>query len=204
MVNRGSSPRITKLSKKYRTPRQVQTFLREYFPYNFEEDGETLRSAESAVQAGRAHCLEAALVAAAILEKWKYPPLVMSMESSDNLDHVVFVFQARTGWGAVGRSREPGLHGRAPRFRSLRDLAWSYFDPFVDKTGSLTGYGVANLDESGVDWRASRKQVWAVERFLIDLKHVDFKKTATSKQNIKTLRRHYLIQGPLRSGPHWW
>lgn len=193
-----------KLSRRYRTPEQVQRFLREGFPYNFEKDGETLRSAEGALRAGRAHCLEATLVAAAILEHQGYPPIVLDLESGDNLDHVVFVFKTRTGWGSVGRSREPGLHGRAPAFRTLRHLALSYFDPFVDKTGWLTGYGTAHLDDSGADWRFSKKNVWKVEQFLIDLDHQSFKRTPTLRDRVRRLHRAYLERGPLESGIHWW
>jgi hypothetical protein len=192
------------LSRRLKTPQAVQAFLRNQFPYNFEEAGETLRSASECIHQGKAHCLEAALVAAGILEHHGYPPLVMSMESLDDLDHVVFVFKAKTGWGSVGRSREPGLHGRAPKFRSLRDLAWSYWDPFVDKTGALTGYGLANLDDAGTDWRHSKKNVWKVEQYLIDLPHQDFKWSRASKAKFKRLRAEYLERGPIKSGRHWW
>lgn len=192
------------LSRRLNTPERVQRFLRERFPYNYEEQGETLRSAAGALEAGRAHCLEASLVTAALLEHHGYPPLVMSLESADDLDHVVFVFKERSGWGAVGRSREPGLHGREPVFRSIRDLALSYFDPFVDKTGALTGYGTASLDESRADWRFSPRNVWRVEQFLIDLKHQRFKKSARFRERCRRLHRLYLERGPIQSGKHWW
>jgi hypothetical protein len=93
----------------------------------------------------------------------------------DNLDHVVFVFQKNNRWGAVARSRMEGLHGREPVFKNLRDLADSYFDPFIDATGKITGFALANLDQAGVLWRHSPRNVWHVERFLIELKHQSFK-----------------------------
>ena len=154
-----------------RNPRQAQRFLTS-MPYNRELEFGTLRSFRGVIRRGEAHCLEAALTAAVIMEQHNYPPLLMSLESQDKLDHVVFVFQSRGLWGAVARSRDLGLHGRKPVFRSLRHLAWSYFDPYVDRTGRITGYGVANLYELGnYDWRFSLKNVWKVERYLCEIPH---------------------------------
>ena len=66
----------------------------------------------------------------------------MGLESVDLLDHVIFVYRHRGKWGSVARSRDPGLHGRKPVFRSPRALAESYFDPYIDYTGRVTGYSV--------------------------------------------------------------
>jgi hypothetical protein len=177
-----------KLSKKFSDPLTVQKFIRS-LSYNREEKKETLRSALSAVQRKEAHCLEAALLAAAILEHQGHPPLVMSLESHDNLDHVIFVYKKNNLWGSVGRSRDEGLHGRKPQFRSLRDLALSYYEPYIDKTGCITGYQIANLDHMGSDWRFSSKNVWKVEKYLIDLKHVRIK---FNKKRYQRIHRRYL------------
>ncbi|HEY9467413.1 MAG TPA: hypothetical protein VIR54_30185, partial [Vicinamibacterales bacterium] len=88
---------------RLRTPLAVQQWLNA-LPYNTEKDGETLRSFRGVIRSGTAHCLEAALSAAAIMEQHGYPPLVLSFESIDLLDHVIFVYRARTGWGSVARS----------------------------------------------------------------------------------------------------
>ena len=66
------------------------------------------------------------LAAATILEHHGYPPLLMDLESKDQLDHVLFLFRRRGRFGAVARSRDPGLHGRKPVFRSVRALVTSY------------------------------------------------------------------------------
>ena len=124
----------------------MQRFLNA-LPYNTEPPpgGPTLRSLRGVVRTGTAHCLESALAAAAILEQHGYPPLVLSFESIDELDHVLFAYRADGRWGSVARSRDPGLHGRKPVFRTARDLALSYVEPYVDFTGRLTGYAVADL-----------------------------------------------------------
>lgn len=189
-----------KLAKKLKTPKQVQKFLRT-LPYNREKGGETLSSAESALRRGRLHCYEAAFAAAAILEHHGYPPLVMSLESKDGLDHVIYVFKQKGRWGAVARSRDEGLHGRPPQYRSLRDLALSYYDPYVDKSGKIIGYQVANLDDTGADWRASKRNVWKAEQYLIDIRH---NKIKSSLARYKKLLRDYLARGPMPRQKHWW
>jgi hypothetical protein len=159
------------LVDRLRTPFAVERWLRE-LPYNYEREGETLRSFRGVVRDGTAHCLEAALFAAAVLEPHGYPPLLMSLESEDNLDHVIYVYARNGCYGSVGRSRDPGLHGRKPVFGSLRELALSHMDPFVDKTGRLVGWALANLRElDGYDWRFAERNVWKVERWLIDYPH---------------------------------
>ena len=159
------------LVERLRTPPAVQHWLRS-MPYNWEEGGETLRSFRGVVRLGTAHCLEAALAAAVVLEQHGYPPLLLSFESADKLDHVLFLFRQDGRWGAVARSRDPGLHGRKPVFRSPRQLAASYQDAYVDLTGRVTGYAVADLRELGsYDWRLSARNVWKVEKWLVDYPH---------------------------------
>ena len=121
-------PKEWEIIQKYRTPRQVQQFLRS-LPYNWEKDGETLRTFRGVIENWSVHCLEAALAAAAILEQHGYPPLLLDFESQDKLDHVLFLFRQHGRWGTVARSRDAGLHGRKPMFSTLRKLVMSYVDP---------------------------------------------------------------------------
>jgi hypothetical protein len=165
------TPREWKIVEGHRAPAAVQRYLTA-MRYNREECGATLRTFRGVVRRGEAHCLEAALAAAVILEQRGYPPLLMSLESQDKLDHVVFVFRHKGLWGGVARSRDLGLHGRLPVFRTLRALAWSYFDTYVDHTGRVTGYGLGDLRELGnYDWRFSERNVWKVERYLQEIPH---------------------------------
>ncbi len=165
------TPREWAIVRAHRTPEQVQRFLNRV-RYNRERHGETLRSFREVVRRREAHCLEAASAAAVILEQHGYPPQVLSFESQDRIDHVIFIFQRRGLWGSVARSRDAGLHGRRPVFRSIRDLVWSYFDPYVDLTGRIIGYALVSLANLGTyDWRFSRQNMWKVEKFLIDIPH---------------------------------
>ena len=192
--------KLSQVVKKYRTPRQVQKFLRS-LPYNRDENKPTLRSANQSLAAGKAHCFEGALLAAAILEQHGYPPLVMSFESLDQLDHVIFVFRYKGRWGAVARSRDEGLHGRAPVFRSMRDLAWSYYEPYIDKTGMIYAYQVAHLDDTKSDWRDSKKNVWKAEKYLLEIKH---RPLMSSKKRYKKIKKRYLKNGPMKNKKNWW
>ncbi len=184
------TPRERALIGRLRTPGAVQRFLNG-LPYNTEPPPgrATLRSFRGVVRAQTAHCLEAALAAAAILEQHGYPPLLMSLESVDQLDHVLFVYRRGGRWGAVARSRDPGLHGRAAVFRSPRLLALSYFDPYIDTTGCVQGYAVADLRVLGsYDWRLAERNVWRVERFLLDLPH---RAIRASEKRVERMRARY-------------
>src|SRR3989337_2714681 len=181
-------PKEWAIIQKYRTPRQVQQFLRA-LPYNWERDGETLRTLRSVVRHWQAHCLEAAVTAATILEQHGYPPLLLDFQSQDNLDHVVFLFRPRERYGTVARSRDAGLHGRKPVYRSLRQLAMSYVDPYVDGSGRIIGYGGLDLRTfRRPNWRLSSRNVWAVERVLIKMPH---KKLKTSDRRYRAVLRRY-------------
>ena len=173
----------------HRTPLAVQRWLNA-LPYNHEPHGETLRSFRGVVRTGRAHCYEAALAAAVILEQHGYPPLVLSFESIDLLDHVLFVYHGATGWGSVARSRDPGLHGRKPVFATARALALSYVEPYVDFSGRIKGYAVVDLREAlgGYDWRLSDRNVWKAERVLLEWPH---RAIRSSDRRIDALRRQY-------------
>jgi hypothetical protein len=115
------TPTERRLIARLRTPLAVQRYLNA-LPYNTEPPPgrATLRSFRGVVRHHTAHCLEAALFAATVLEQHGYPPLVISFESIDELDHVIFVYQSKAQsprskaqglWGSVARSRD---HVRRP------------------------------------------------------------------------------------------
>jgi hypothetical protein len=179
-----------RLVDRLRTPTQVQRYLNA-LPYNTEPPPgrATLRSFRGVVRHHTAHCLEAALAAAVVMEQHGYPPLLLSFESIDDLDHVLFVYRRRGRWGSVARSRDPGLHGRKPVFRTARALALSYVDPYIDFSGRITGYAVVDLSVLGrYDWRLSEQNVWKVERLLLDYPHRSIR---SSDERIDRLRRWY-------------
>jgi hypothetical protein len=186
------TPAERRVIRRCRTPAAVQAYLNA-MPYNTEPPpgGATQRSFRGVVRHGAAHCMEAALSAAVILEQHGYPPLILSFESIDELDHVLFVYRHRGRWGSIGRSRDPGLHGRKPVFRTARALALTYVDPYVDYHGRVTGYTVVDLRPllGSYDWRLADGNVWKAERALLDAPH---RPIASSDARIDRLRRKYV------------
>ena len=181
-----------RIVRRLGTPAAVQRFLNA-LPYNNEPPPgrATLRSFRGVVRHRTVHCIEAALAAAVILEQHGYPPLILSFESIDELDHVLFVYRDRGRWGSIGRSRDPGLHGRKPVFPTTRALALSYVDPYVDYTGRIVGCTVVDLREllGSYDWRLSERNVWKAERVLLDAPH---QRIRSSDARISALRRRYV------------
>ena len=192
------SARERRVVERLGTPRLVQHFLNR-LPYNNEPGGRaTLRSFRGVLKHGCAHCLEAALFAAVVLEQHGYPPLVLSFESIDQLDHVIFVYRRAGRWGSVARSRDPGLHGRRPVFATPRALALSYCDPYIDFTGRVTGYAVVDLRMMDVyDWRLAGTNVWKVERMLLDYPH---RAIRSSDRRVDRLRARYRAFRAAHSG----
>jgi hypothetical protein len=189
-----------RLIARLRTPLQVQRYLNA-LPYNTEPPPgrATLRSFRGVVRHGTAHCLEAALFAATVLEQHGYPPLVLSFESIDELDHVIFVYRKRLRWGSVARSRDPGLHGRKAVFATPRALAASYLDTYVDLTGRVTAFTVVDLRVMGdYDWRLSNKNVWKVEQMLLDTPHQPLRMPEARFQKFRALYRTFKNDHPHR------
>ena len=99
-------------------------------------------------------------------------------------------FSRNAGVGEPSRARvTPGLHGRKPVFRTIRHLVMSYVDPYVDGSGRIMGYGVADLRTLvKCDWRLSAKNVKEVERALIKMPH---KPIQTSERRYQAILRQF-------------
>lgn len=192
-----------KLIQRLNTPFKVQRYFSS-LPYNWEKDGSTVRSFREVVKRNEAHCLEAAVSAAVILEQHGYPPLLLDLESQDLLDHVIYVFRANGMWGSIARSRDVGLHGRKPVYRSLRELALSYFDPFVDLTGRLKGYGVTSLYDLGnYDWRFSARKMTKIETHLRAIPHKPIRSSDRRYEKLLARYREYKKRYPDRSPSYY-
>jgi len=192
-----------KLIQKLNSPRKVQRYF-SALAYNRENNGSTMRSFRELIKVNEAHCLEAAVGAAVILEQHGYPPLLLDLESQDLLDHVIFVFKEKGRWGSIARSRDIGLHGRKPVYRSLRDLAWSYFDPFVDLTGRLKGYGLTSLYDLGAyDWRFSPRKMLKIEEHLRAMPHKPLHSSDKHYRALLDRYRKYKKRFPDRSPSYY-
>jgi hypothetical protein len=162
------------LLRQLSTPLKIQKHL-DRLPYNKERDGETCRSPRLVMRYKTAHCFEAALFAAAALRVNGYAPFILDLESVRDDDHVIAVFRANGCWGAIAKSNYAGLQFRTPVYRTLRELALSYFEHYYNLKGekTLRGYSrpvsLARFD--GIQWMTTEEPLWAIAEYLCDIKH---------------------------------
>jgi hypothetical protein len=120
------------------TPRKIQAFLNA-IPANHEQGGETILSVREVLRQRRAHCIEGAFVAACALWLHGERPLVMHMDcATSDYPHVLALFRRGGAWGAVSKTNGAVLRFRDPVYRSLRELAMSYFHEYSDRRGRKT------------------------------------------------------------------
>lgn len=166
--------RETRLLRSLATPWKIQDFLNS-LPYNTEPDGDTCRSPRRVMRDRTAHCFEAALFAAAALRINGVPPLIMDMEAVRDSDHVIAVYKMDGCWGSIAQSNFSGLRFREPVYRTLRELAMSYFEHYFNLNGekTLRTYSrPVNLSRfDSLDWMTAEEDVWAIPEYLVDIKH---------------------------------
>ena len=173
-------------TRRLTTPTQVQRWLTS-LDYN---KADTMRTLPGVLKSGRAHCLEGALSAAALLEPHGYPPLILDLESTDLLDHTLFLYKEKGRYGAIGKSRDIGLDGRKPVFKTIRALVESYVIPYIDAKAHLTSFGVLDVRTlKNSRWKTSRGNVWFVEDALLAMPHVTIK---TPEKVVRTWRNRYI------------
>jgi hypothetical protein len=134
----GLTPSEFAVLRRLATPRKVQYFINAIC-INHELDGETILSVREVLSQRRAHCIEAAFVSACALWVHGEPPLVMHLDCVPaDYPHVIALFRRRGAWGAISKSNGSTLRYRDPIYRSLRELAMSYFHEYSDRHGHKT------------------------------------------------------------------
>ncbi len=156
------------------SPAKIQSFLYG-LRQNFEPGGDTCRPVRAVLRSGSAHCIEGAMLAAAALWVHGEPPLLMDMRAVRDFDHVVALFRRRGHWGAISKTNGIGLRWRDPVYRSLRELAMSYFHEYCNRRDhkTLREYSVS-YDLRRVDaqlWVSGEKNAWEVAESLDALRH---------------------------------
>ncbi|MFH0759519.1 MAG: hypothetical protein V2B15_19685 [Bacteroidota bacterium] len=153
------------------TPFKIQQFL-DRCNYNATEE---TRSPRYVLENKRAHCLEGAIFAAACLEWQGRPPLVLDLQAVDDDDHVIAVFKQDECWGGIAKSNFTTLRYREPVYRTLRELAMSYFDLYFNTQGdkSLRAYSLPySLNRfNGMKWRTTLNDLEDIGYFLDRVKH---------------------------------
>jgi hypothetical protein len=88
----------------------------------------------------KAHCMDGAVFAATALESMGFPPLLVDLRAIDDDDHVIAAFRENGLWGAVAKSNTTTLRYRDPAYRSIRELALSYFPVYFNVAGEMSLY----------------------------------------------------------------
>ena len=157
------------------TPAKIQDFL-DALPMNWEKRGETHYSPRVALRKRKAHCIEGALIAAAALWLHGEKPLIMDMRSRrPDVDHVVALYKRGGAWGAISKTNHATIRFRDPVYRTLRELALSYFHEwFRNDTGEKTLFSYSrplNLARLGDHWITTEKPLWELDALLDALPH---------------------------------
>ena len=156
------------------TPEKIQRYLDD-LAYNKEVDGETCRSPRRVLRDRTAHCMEGALFAAAALAMHGHPPLLFDLEAVRDDDHVLALFQRQGHWGAITKSNYSGLRYREPVYRTLRELAMSYFEHYYNlkREKTLRAYsGAVKLKRfDRLHWTTAEEDIWAIPEYLTTIRH---------------------------------
>jgi len=171
----GLTPREHLILKRLSTPAKIQAFLNA-IPINHEIGGETVLSVREVLRQRRAHCIEGAMVAAAALWANGDPPLLVHLDCDlSDYPHVIAVFRRHGAWGAISKTNGTPLRYRDPIYRTLRELALSYFHEYSNKRGhkTLRSYS-APFDMRRIDpaeWVTAEKSCWKTHDRLVELRH---------------------------------
>ena len=160
--------------RKLKSPEKIQDFL-EKLPINFEREGDTCRSPLATLRAGEAHCMEGALLAAAILWSHGERPLLLDLKTTGgDDDHVIALFRERGRWGAIGKTNHAVLRYRDPVFRTVRELALSFFNEYFLDGGlkTLRAYSAPfSLLGYEDDWLTAEEPIWGIPDDLDGSRH---------------------------------
>jgi hypothetical protein len=172
-----------------KTPAGIQRFLDD-MPYHL---AGTAWSPRTVLREKTAHCLEGAMFAAAALRVIGFPPLIFDLEAEQDTDHVLAIFKVRGHWGAVAKSNFAGCRYREPVYRTLRELALSYFNTYFNLRGERTlrrysrPVNLARFDKR--NWMTSEKEIWFIAEHLCDIPHQPLLRRGLEKHLTRIDRR---------------
>jgi hypothetical protein len=171
----GLSEREVAVLRKLDTPQKIQTYLNA-IPINHELEGETILSVREVLRQRRAHCIEGAFLAACALWLHGEPPLLLHLDCDlSDYPHVIAVFRRKGAWGAISKTNGSTLRYRDPVYRTLRELAMSYFHEYFNRryVKTLRSYS-RPLDLRKVDpalWITSERACEEIHERLVRARH---------------------------------
>jgi len=199
----GFTPAELRAFRALATPWGVQKAL-DAMPYHH---AGTAWSPRRVLRARTAHCLEGAVFAAAALRALGHPPLLLDLEAVQDTDHVLAVYRVRGHWGAIAKSNFAGLRYREPVYRTLRELALSYFEAYINLRGdrTLRAYSrpvnLARFDRRRPGWMTSEADLWWIAEHLLDVAHTPLV-TPAMVRRLHRVDRRSLAAGLVGYRPH--
>lgn len=185
----GLSPKEIKILQKLDTPKKIQDYL-DRIPVNFEEHGDTAMSPRRVLETNRAHCMEGALLAAVALWYHGHKPVLLDLVTTNNDDdHVVALFKQNGCWGGISKTNHAVLRYREPVYKTIRELAMSYFHEYFKNSGQKTlrkysaPFDLRKIKDRS--WITSREDLWDINNALEDSRHY----VMLSEKQIKNLRK---------------
>ncbi len=161
--------------RRLSSPPKIQDFL-DSLAVNHEKRVESCMSPRNVLITRKAHCLEAALLAATALWLHGEPPILMELKAAPgDQDHAVTLYKRNGYWGAISKTNHISLRFRDPVYKTMRELALSYFhEYFLNETGvkTLRGYTRPfSLKRFGMRWVTSSTDLWHIGYALHDAPH---------------------------------
>ena len=188
-------PELTVL-RRLKTPEKIQQFLDDEIGYNKEKDGETCRTPRQVLRDRTAHCAEGAFFAAAALRVHGHEPLIVDLEAVRDDDHLLAVFREHGCWGAIAKSNYAGLRFREPVYRTIRELAISYFEHYYNPAGekTLRAFSTRPLNLKRFDrvhWMTREEYLWDICEHLCTVPHTRLMTLPMERTRRRMDRRSY-------------
>ena len=167
----GFTPAELRKLRSLKDPYGIQRFLDD-MPYHLADTGWSPRRV---LRENTSHCFEGAMLAAAALRVNGYPPLIFDLEAVNDTDHVVAIYRRKGHWGAVAKSNYAGCRYREPVYRTLREMAMSYFDTYFNlrRERSLRTFSrpvnLARFDRQ--QWMVTEEPLWFIAEYLFTIRH---------------------------------
>lgn len=163
-----------KFLRRLKSPQKIQDFLNSV-PINLEKSGETLMSPRMVLRERKAHCMEGALFAAAALWVNGEKPLLLDIKTTkDDMEHVVALFRRYGRWGAISKTNHVVLRYREPVYKTVRELAMSYFHEYFLDSGKKTMRSFSkpfDLSKYGKAWLTAEENLWYLSEDLDESRH---------------------------------
>jgi hypothetical protein len=168
--------------RSLKDPYGIQRFLDD-MPYHL---ADTAWSPRRVLRENTSHCLEGAIFAAAALRANGFPPLIWDLEAEHDTDHVLGIYRVKGHWGAVAKSNYSGCRYREPVYRTLRELAMSYFNLYFNMRRERTlrtfsrPVNLARFDP--LQWMTTEKPIWFIVDYLFEIRHTRLLRPGMAKR----------------------